>query len=222
VLDATVRENARVRSGKYRLPFVVPLKRGERYELEFEPRADDPLTRDSSDVSVLIAYRSLTTIEGGKTMLNFARLEDLGQDLLYSFSVQNKEEDLLNVYELSPKIHFDWKKKRIAGSRKKDEYYTYRFDTLYPFERFALEARSGSTKNGMMLEYSFDNSTWQPVSIFRESGQADRYTLTLSGTGDTSVVYVRIRYTGDEKKTGSFALDRFSVSAMVNKRGLSL
>ncbi len=218
--DTSARLRTRLPTGGYRLPLLYPLQKGERYRLVFETVAPDV----SLSTLLLKAYENSPAVvywvfmaQNEGFILNSARLEDVGNELIYSFGIQNKPDDFLNLYSLGQKVRFDLKKKRVVGARKKDEYFTYRFDTLYPFERFALEAQSGSTKNDVMLEYSYDNASWLPVLTIRDAGQPNRFRLSLSGSRETRVVFVRIRYIGDEKKTGSFSLEQLNVHARISK-----
>ncbi len=221
-------------SGNYEVPFFAPVKKGERYMLllsKKDPKSDkrsfftlDSLenVNTSSDYiknSNLALHSGIRFSQNGATFPDGARLEDLGNGLFYSFSFQKKPVDYTNIFEKSDQITFNEKKHVVTGERKRGEFYTYKFDTIYPFEQLVIEAeQDGGALNELKLEYSFDNAFWKEISYSQEKGSSQKFLLVLPKSGENHEVYVRISYNGQEKDSGSFALKSFSVNASILRR----
>lgn len=150
--------------------------------------------------------------------LGGAKLEDLGKNLFYSFSMQNKKSDFDNLYEKSKGIKFDRKKQMVIGAQKNREFFVYKLDTLYPFEKLVLDAeQAGNDEKEIKIEYSLDYSFWKEISFEQKKDEPQKFSLSLNGDRKTRVVYVRVNYRGEERKSGFFALNKLSVNAIVQK-----
>ncbi|OGI22346.1 MAG: hypothetical protein A2808_01120 [Candidatus Moranbacteria bacterium RIFCSPHIGHO2_01_FULL_55_24] len=147
-----------------------------------------------------------------------ARLEDIGGAYLYTYSYQNKEIDYQNLFDSSGTVHFDDDDRIVVGEGKRSEFFTYKFDTFYPFEKFVFQAvQDGKSSKELHLEYSFDNSFWREISYAQEKGDHQEFFLTIHGNQKEKTVYIRTTYDGDEKKKKTFGLAEFSVMATIQK-----
>jgi hypothetical protein len=157
--------------------------------------------------------------EGGE-LLSGVRVEDFGGgEIIYSYSLSGRENDFFNLFNTEGSVKFDKKEKTIAGRQQQRTSFTYRFFTVYPFEKFMLSARQvGDTEKEVKLEYSFDNEFWREVPATQEQGKPQIFSLTLKDSGVKRVVYVRVSYNGEDKKTGSFGLDQLSVRAQLIRK----
>jgi hypothetical protein len=147
-----------------------------------------------------------------------AKLEDLGRGLRYSFSLQGTPVDYVNIFDKSEGVRFDREKKRVTGLQKNGEFLIYKFDTVYPYEKFVVSAlQSGNDEKEVKLEYSFDGAFWQEISFAQAKKKPQKFDLTLKGDGKQRFVYVRSSYNGEEKKSGFFGLESLTVDASVPK-----
>lgn len=228
ILDAL--DDYRLVSGNYKLPLFSPLEQGRWYSISFSRNTakdydnlfkinvlksnEGSGSSEKSDLALHIGVRSRQ--QNGTSFPDGAKLEDLGRNLFYSFSLQEKPVDYTNVFDMSEGVTFDGKKRLVSGRKKNGEFFTYKFDTLYPFRNLTIEARQeGSVPNEIKLEYSFDNSFWKEIPSTQEKSQSPTFFLMLSNPNNGHVVYVRASFQGEEKKTGLFALDKLSVKASV-------
>ncbi len=159
------------------------------------------------------------TLVNGVAVLSGAKVEDFGGGARYLYSLKGGSSDFFDLFDTEGKVKFDEKKKMVAGEQKQHTSFTYRFFTVYPFEKFMLTARqAGDSENEVRLEYSFDNAFWQEVPFIQVTNEPQMFSLALSGTGNQDTVYVRVSYTGEDKKTRSFGLDQLSVRAQLIRK----
>lgn len=233
VLDAI--DDLMISTGNYRMPFNFPLKKGEWYKialvktpskdrdnyfsigtLEMESGAVGDDTR-TGDLALLLRERLRT--KNDASFLDGAKLEDLGKNLVYSFSLQGAPVDFLNIYEASSGISYDERRRLVTGSQKNRQYFVYKFDMPYFFDRFVLEAvQEGNDEREIKLEYSLDNAFWREISFTQETGEPQKFILTLERSEKSRIVYVRASYNGAEKKSGFFALKALDVKASLEKK----
>jgi len=160
-----------------------------------------------------ITFGRYVYAEGG-AMMSGARVEDFGGEILYTYSLSGEMNDFFNLFNTKGSVKFDTKKKVIVGKQQQHTSFTYRFFTAYPFQKFMLAGREiDNTSNEIKLEYSFDNVFWSEVPFTQEESAPQMFSLLLTGTGVERVVYVRVSYNGEDKKTGTFGLDQLSVRA---------
>ena len=218
--------------GGYVIPFPSFLNRGQWYILTFtKDHSEEHSTfsdvfhigkeedqKPAKELEATLVFGSHMSSGDGKTILDRARLEDLGKTFSYQFSLQGEEVDFENLSAATKSIHFDQKERLVGGSKKHGEYFVYTFDTLYPFEIFSLKAeQSGSATNGLQLEYSVDNISWQMVPFTQEPNGPQKFFLSLPGDKKSRAVSLRVTYIGQERKTGIFGLKELSVNAVVPK-----
>lgn len=152
-------------------------------------------------------------------LLTNARIEDFGNEAIYSYHLSGEADDLSDILYSNGTIWFDEKKRRVVGSQRNGTEFVYRFFTKNPFERLSLSARSieGDGKE-VKLEYSLDKSTWEEIPETQEGGRSQLFSFTLPGTNRQDTVYVKVSYIGEEKKTGSFGLDQLSIRAQLKQK----
>ncbi|MEK9151254.1 MAG: hypothetical protein AAB547_01340 [Patescibacteria group bacterium] len=230
ILDAL--DDLSVSTGNYQMPFPFPLEYGEWYKVTLTktPSQDrensfaigsleaDVATDTDSTGDLALLIRERLRAKNDASFPEGAKFEDLGEKFFYSFSLRGTPLDFANTFDASTSIRYDAKKHLVIGSQKNKEYFIYRFDVPYPFDRFVLEAvQEGDDKKEIKLEYSFDNAFWKEIPFVQASNDAQRFFLTLEGDGKSRTVYVRASYDGEDKKSGFFALEKLSVNASVQK-----
>lgn len=231
VLDAL--DDLLVATGNYRMQFPFPLIQGEWYKVTFiktpskdrdnfftigplETDIEDDSDAPAGDLTLLTGERLRT--KNDASFPDGAKLEDLGKNLSYSFSLQGTPLDFTNIFDARGSITYDAKKHLVTGGQKNREYFIYKFDLPYPFDRFVLEAMEESNdEKEIKLEYSFDNAFWREIAFTQEKGDPQKFLLTLLGDGKSRTVYVRVSYNGAEKKSGFFALKTLNVTASIGK-----
>jgi hypothetical protein len=173
---------------------------------------------DGDNIAALVFGR-YAYAEGGE-LLSGARVEDFGGgEIIYSYSLNGRANDFFDLFNTEGSVRFDTQKKIIAGKQQQRTSFTYRFFTVYPFEKFMLSARqAGDNDKEVKLEYSFDNEFWRKVPSTQADNESQIFLLTLKDVGEQRVVYVRASYNGEDKKTGSFGLDQLSVRAQLIRK----
>lgn len=219
-------------SSNQSIAFPVRLIRGKEYSLmltgeegaakniSLSPLRGMEKEDGSSDEKSIVALASGRYVSlNGSTLLSGAKIEDFGDDVVYTYALSGGVNDLFDVFATEGKVKFDAKKKIVTGEQKQRTSFTYRFSTIYPFEKFILSARqSGDGEKEVKLEYSFDNAFWQEVPFTQIEGEPQVFSLILSGMDSQDTVYVRASYNGEDKKTGSFGLEQLSVRAQLTRK----
>ena len=203
---------ARLQRGKEYLVSLTGTGDASR-NIVLSPLEGSPGVTSGDENIAAIVFGRYAHVEGG-ALLSGARVEDFGGEILYSYTLSKGVNDFFDLFDTEGSVKFDAKKKMIAGRQQQRTSFTYRFFTVYPFERFMLSARQeGDTEKEVKLEYSLDNAFWREVPATQANSEPQVFSLVLSGTGDQRTVYVRASYNGEDKKTGSFGLDQLSVRA---------
>lgn len=230
VLDAL--SGMSVPTGNYQVSFPSTLVSGEWYKVTLTrtPSKDQsnfftvgPLEVDTvTDINAPVGDLALLVGEHLRTKNNAifpdgAKLEDMGKNLSYSFSLQGTALDFANIYDASSGISYDVGKRLVTGNQKNREYFTYKFDTVYPFDRFVLDAIGEGNDTKVKLEYSFDNVFWREIPFSQATNDSQKFLLALDGNNKSQVVYVRVSYAGVEKKSGFFALRTLNIDASISK-----
>ncbi len=233
ILDAL--DDYRLPSGNYQVALPIPITRGAWYELSLTRvlseddknffnlgtlgiRAIGDIDEGGKEASLGLLMGLLTRAEKDETFPEYARLEDLGNRLMYAYSFHGNKADYSNIFSASAGISFDQEKGLVIGNQKKNEFFEYRFDMVYAFDKFVLEAtQQGDDEKEIKLEYSFDDTLWYEVPFTQEKGAPQKFLLELQEEKKHRVLYVRVSYSGAEKKSGFFALKTLSVNASVPK-----
>lgn len=230
ILDAL--NDLSVSSGNYQMPFPFPLEYGKWYKVTLTktpskdwensftigPLEANMATDTDSNGDLVLLIRERLRAKNDASFPDGAKFEDLGERFFYSFSLRGTPLDFANTFDASTSIQYDAKKHLLIGGQKNNEYFIYRFDMPYPFDRFVLEAvQAGDDKKEIKLEYSFDNAFWKEIPFVQESNDAQRFLLTLEGNDKSRTVYVRASYNGEDRKSGFFALKTLNVNASIGK-----
>lgn len=167
----------------------------------------------NSENTVAIVFGRYIYAEGG-ALMSGSRVEDFGNEILYSYSLSGRVNDFFNLFDTKGSVKFDTKGKIIVGKQQQHTSFTYRFFTVYPFKKFMFAAQqAGNSENEIKLEYSYDNAFWREVPSTQENDEPQIFSLSLIGTSDQRIIYVRVSYNGEDKKTGTFGLDKLLVRA---------
>lgn len=170
------------------------------------------ITLDGENIAAITLGRYMYA--AGGAISSGAKLEDFGDEILYSYSLSGGMNDFFDLFDTEGSVKFDAKEKIVVGKQQQRTSFTYRFFTVYPFEKFMLAARQmGDVEKEVKLEYSFDNAFWREVPATQINNEPQVFSLVLSGTGDQHIVYIRVSYNGEDRKTGSFGLDQLLVRA---------
>lgn len=174
------------------------------------------LSSDERSIAALV-YGRYAFMGKGSILLG-ARVEDLGEDMLYSYTPSGTENDFFDLFDAEGNVKFDAKKKIIVGERKQNSSFTYRFFTVYPFEKFILAAKQAGDGEGIKMEYSFDNEFWSEIPSQKAGGESKKFSLSVSGNGTQDTLYLKASYAGAGKKSGSFGLEQLTARAQLRKR----
>lgn len=231
ILEPGELESVKDEWGNQSIAFPVRLERGKEYTISL--KASGNASRDiillpleglsevasGSDNVAALVFGRYAYAEGGE-LLSGTKVEDFGGgEIFYSYSLGGKANDFFDLFDTEGSVKFDKDKKIIAGRQQQRTSFTYRFFTVYPFEKFMLSARqAGDDEKEIKLEYSFDNDFWREVPMAQEHGEPAMFLLSLKGDGEKYVVYVRVSYNGEDKKTGNFGIDQLSVRAQLMRK----
>lgn len=231
ILESGELESVKDEWGNQSMALPVRLGKGKEYtislkasgnasrDLILSPLQGLPEVASGSDNVAALVFGRYVYAEGGE-LLSGAKVEDFGGgEIIYSYSLSGKANDFFDLFDTEGSVKFDKDKKIIAGKQQQRTSFTYRFFTVYPFEKFMLSARqAGDDEKEIRLEYSFDNEFWREVSATQEQDEPQMFLLTIKGDGQQRVVYVRASYNGEDKKTGNFGLDQLSVRAQLIRK----
>lgn len=216
--------------GNQLITLMARLERGKEYTLVLAGKGDATRTL------VLLPVEGLSGIDAeeerlaaivfgkyayatGEALLSGTKVEDFGDEILYSYDLSGEMNDFFDLFDTHGSVKFDEKERIVAGRQQQRTSFTYRFFTVYPFEKFMLTARqAGESEEEVKLEYSFDNAFWREIPFTQIDGEPQIFSLGLSGSDKQNTVYVRASYNGEDKKTGSFGLDQLSVRAQLVRK----
>lgn len=203
---------------------IIRLKEGERDETKWDNKFAfiENLSITRLDISPE-KMTSLAPVVIGVQGMPFAKLEDLGSEMLYTFSTRSDITDYQGIFEATESAAFDGKKKAVVAAKRKGEYFMYKLDAVHPFKKLLIRAiQKGSDKDEIRLQYSFDKSSWQTVEYTQEDGGSQKFLLFIEQeVPKEKVVYVKVFYEGEDKKTGTFGLEELEVNALVVNEGKS-
>lgn len=164
-----------------------------------------------------IAQLSPTVI--GFRGLPQSRLEDFGSEMLYTFSTSGDVTDYQSVFDASQSTYFDGKKKAVVAAKRKSEYFVYKLDMMHLLKKLIIKAEQhGSDEDEIHLQYSFDGSSWETIQYVQKAGGSQQFFLSLDfEVPQEKLVFIKVSYEGEDKKTGTFALEELKVNALVVK-----
>jgi hypothetical protein len=190
------------------------VKPGKRIQLEaFRNNADAP--------SVGQRYFEVSAVKRGVSQvgdpLTHAMIEDLGTSFRYRYHSNHTVTDMMDLFETSGKVSFDNESSAVIGKESAGVFFTYKIDTVHPFDDFRMEAtQMGNDDNHIRVEYSFDNVFWKEIPVIR-TDNALSFDELLRGDKRASAVYVRVSYAGSNDGSGAFGLSDFRVTATMPK-----
>lgn len=197
---------------------LIRLKEGEKDETKWDNRFAfiDSLSVARLDIDQG-GIASLSPTVTGVQGVSSARLEDMGMDMLYTFSIRGDVTDYQSIFEATNSMIFDSKKKSVAAAKRNGEYFMYKLDMVYPIKRLVIRAtQKGSDENEIHLQYSFDKSLWQSIEYSQKHSGSQKFFLSLNReVPREKTVYIKAFYEGEDKKSGTFALEELEVNALV-------
>lgn len=173
-----------------------------------------------SDSVFLLSLVDFLRAENGAILLSNAFIEDMGNKLIYYYENSGIIYDLADIFEYKGKIDFDESKKAIINKSKNGNFFTYKVNTAYPFEKMRIEAEQLGNKEGQLkLEYSYDNVFWKEIPYAQERDESQMFDYAISDNSQKSpLLYLRVSYNGEkEKTTKPFGLKNLKITALLNE-----
>lgn len=205
----------------YRFPLTAKLQRGEKYFLaisdigaEFNSLNNLNILLSDGDYleneiisssifrltnkNIYLVVNSIDYVSGfdGKLLIN-SKIEDLGNGQgLYSYHFSHSSADFLDIDHIlgqgiSGSVFRDSVSDGISISTSSDSGVIYKFDTIYPFDRFFIKIAqlSGKFSSGLIY-YSYDLSGWEQISFLKDD--QNKFEKTLVGNGTNHQVYLKM------------------------------
>jgi hypothetical protein len=142
----------------------------------------------------------------GQPILRNTRIEDLGNDdQLFSYKFSNSASDYLDIFsknsDKTKQPYLDSVIGGISVPALSDNSFSYRFDTLKPFQTAKIQFQQvGGDYVNTLGYYSFDNQNWQQISVPPNSDDANQFSVILNGDNTSHVIY--LKFTGDQNDIG--------------------
>lgn len=168
----------------------------------------------------------------GERVLTGAVVQDLGHGRgLYTYKQRGDLTDFLDIFESDQafsrnNIFYDNILKGVSAKDQGGNWLTYKFNTIYPFTKFAISLESaGGDFTDSEVFYSFDNIVWEEIKPKEVnttlSDAADKFQTVFSEDGKKKEIYIRISYdesSSQEKKdlidsVGLFGIRNIKVAA---------
>lgn len=171
------------------------------------------------DAYVALTFTDYSKTENGILLPTGAKIEDLGKAYSYSYRNNHFFTDYFDLFEKNGKTQFN-EKNLVATRAQKGNYFTYQFDTIYPFAKMrVLAQQSGREDNYLRMEYSYDNKFWQEIPYVQLKGGPQTFDFTVQDNFQKkTALFIRVSYSGgsDELKK-TFGLAEFEVNAIMPK-----
>ncbi|MFC1644678.1 hypothetical protein ACFL08_01470 [Patescibacteria group bacterium] len=224
------------RNGSCFFRFDVVLTKGATYYVEIvnkDVEVDEEnyvslrnISNKNNDYFSIDVARALES-DDGVVILNGSKIEDYGSRMTYYYDAQRSWSEALNIYDFKGDMFFDGEDNILANKLREGNYYTYKVDTIYPFEKMRIKARQKKSKEDVrvIFEYSFDNTNWKVIQGSRKNDKSPfEYDLIIdSENKESNVVYFRVSYVGNKnKKSRSFGLSEFNINALLLKKDNSV
>ncbi len=224
-------ESLRDEKGYQVINFSVLLKKGKEYffdirgigrlsrEIELMSVKELNNSTEEENGDVALVFGRNVNVDSSQELLSGAKVEDSGSGLYYTYSFQKGKSDYFDLYDIGEGVKYDPSKRMVVGPLQKGVYFTYKFNTVYPFEKIRLIARQvRDEEKEIKVEYSLDKKNWREIPTTEIDGGLPGYKLTLQGLRYQTEIYMRTTFVGVNKKTGVFALDKLSVQAKLIKK----
>lgn len=162
-----------------------------------------------------LRFGDFSKTESGERLLFGSKLEDLGNRLLYTYSLSETSLDFINIFESSRHVVYNEESKAVEGRGEVGNFYTYQIHTVFPFSFLKIDARQrGDVKGRVRMEYSFDNKVWVEIDADQRERDVISFVKKIDAVGKVSTVYIRVSYGQQEDRpTKSFGLSKLSVIA---------
>lgn len=143
-------------------------------------------------------------------ILTGAIIQDLGAGKgHYQYKQRSEPSDFLDIFNIHNEkdqqcVFFDPVAIGISAKAIGDVSFTYKFNTIYPFNKLAMNFQShGGSFSDIVAYYSYDNDSWQEVSsdLSKELRNKDKnnYFEVLDGNNNRNLVYLKIVYDHNNK-----------------------
>ncbi len=181
---------------------------------------NDIVGEDGTKGNFVVSIVPSSENELANRLLTGAKVEDMGSVVLYTYATQKVTTDFSDLEDVSGGVKFDKKNGLVRGDAKPGTMFTYKLDTVYPFQTLRVQAKqTGNKENQVRLEYSFDKNSWKDVASVQDKGEPRMFddVISAASEGSGSVVYFRVSYSGEKDKKDTFGLDSFRVTALLNE-----
>ena len=172
------------------------------------------------DSVFLLSLADFSRAENGAVLLSNSFIEDTGNKLIYYYENSGEIYDLVDIFEYKGKIDFDESKKAVINKSKKGNFFTYKINTFFPFEKMRIEAEQlGNKEEQLKLEYSYDNIFWKEIPYMHKKDEPQVFDYAISDNSQKSpLLYLRVSYNGEkEKTTKPFGLENLKITALLNE-----
>ncbi|MEK9155688.1 MAG: hypothetical protein AAB360_00090 [Patescibacteria group bacterium] len=138
----------------------------------------------------------------GEPVLTGAIIEDLGGgEGRYTYRTSGSSSDFLDLTDFRQTsdnlVFYDNVQRGISGRIIDKADFTYKFNTLYPYKRFAIRAKPTSNQfTNCLISYSADGQNWQAITVKKDSADASQqiFSEMITGDGATRTLYLKVTY----------------------------
>jgi hypothetical protein len=211
--------------GLYHFDFTTKLDAGKTYFIgisDYQVKPKNVLSvKKFSDGSgyMRFALPIFTKVDTKGQLLTNAKIEDMGTSLRYTYQSNHTPMDAVDLFETSGNVWFDEDAQSVLGDGDENSSFTYKIDTIFPFNALHFIARqAGEKEKQVRLEYSYDNTFWKEISFKQIDGKSQEFDLIIyDNERKVSAVFVRVSFSGEKNKGQVFGLDRFQITADMSK-----
>lgn len=181
----------------------------------------------------LKAYGADYVQVGGEKVLTGAKILDSGDGTgLYFYEQRGNFSDYLDIDQLISKnkssIFYDNFQKGISAKDEGDNAFTYKINTVYPFNKIKIEAgQPGGEFTDSLIFYSFDNTNWTEIkndwnkedSLFLADN--NKFQELIQGDGKIKTVFVKVTYDKDDVKEKATSATQIHLFGLKNLKILA-
>jgi len=216
-------------NGNYQIQIGVPIKKGSVYFISIYNKNVDVDSRNyislnnissnavSFDSFFFLSQKELAVDKKGNELLSGSRIEDAGQNLIYTYKKEGTN-NMLDIYDSEGKIEYVRDKGVIFVDAMPSNFYIYKVNTVYPFIKMRVQAKQeGIVKDQIRIEYSYDNSNWHPLEYSQNENESQLFNYLIEDNNKLqSLVYIRISYVSGGNNSGeTFGLSSFGITALL-------
>lgn len=171
------------------------------------------------DAYIALTFVGYSQMENGSLILTGAKIEDLGKKYSYFYQNNHFFTDYFDIFEKKGKAEFT--EKMLLGMKtQKGNYFTYKFNTLYPFEKMRILAKqSGNEENYIHLGYSYDNKFWQEIPYVQTKNNSQLFDFTIQDNKQkNSTLFLKVGYNWENDDSNkNFGLAELKINAIMPK-----